>query len=186
VSWGCIFCGASFMWVLNRKRSSKRLAIILLALGFAGSLLPKRVEACYQIEPPSVQLRARKIAGTVTLNGKPIDHAVLSLHKFLGDYSIEVGHADPHVMGEAITANDGSFAFGEVPSGKYVVIMARPSYELTNIEVVKPTSVGSDTVAIEYFADFCASATAISTDGRRLTYRSVPTIFGMSGSAKEK
>jgi len=45
----------------------------------------------------------------VTLNGKPIAGAVLSLHKFLGRYSIEIAHSDPHPVARTIVAKDGSF-----------------------------------------------------------------------------
>jgi hypothetical protein len=118
----------------------------------------------------------------VTLNGKPIVGAVLSLHKFLGSYAIALGHAEAHPLVKTIAAKDGSFSFGEVPAGKYVIVMAWPSNEFTEIEVVRPKSSESDKISISFFADFCQSASAISATGERLT-RSAPPIFGISGSA---
>ncbi|MFI5113608.1 MAG: hypothetical protein ACHP7J_00585 [Terriglobales bacterium] len=106
------------------------------------------------------------------------------MHKFLGAYSIELGHADPAVLGEVVAAKDGSFRFGKVPSGKYVVFMGWPSGMSIDVELVKPKSGESDTVAIENFADSCTSATVISADGRRMTNQSVQTILGMAGSSQ--
>ena len=167
------------MWIINCMPSAKRLMTALLTLAFASLLQLERVEACFQAYFPSVQLRAQTIAGTVTLHGKPIDGAVLSLHKFLGAYSIELSHADTNVLGRAITAKDGHFKFGEVPNGKYVVFVRGASI---NVELVKSKSGESDTVAIENFADSCVSATAISADGRKLTHGLPSAILGMGGS----
>jgi len=122
----------------------------------------------------------------VTLNGKPIDGAVVSLHKFLGPYSVEIGHADAHVLSETITTENGSFSLGEVPTGKYVIVIAKPSNEFTNVQLVLPKKGESDTVAIEYFADFCASATTISATGERLTPRSSPTILGIGSAGTQR
>src|SRR5713226_2336450 len=152
-----------------------RLTIILLLLTFTGSPFLEKAEACYQ-GFFLVQLKALTIAGTVSRHNKPLDGAVVRLHKFLGAYSIEIGHADPHVLSEAVAAKDGSFKFGEVPNGKYVLFVAGASMD---VELSKPKSGENDIVAIENFADSCVSATVISADGRRLTNRSVPTIFGM-------
>lgn len=149
---------------------------IFLSLACVAFLFVRRVEDCHQINSHAVQLRAGAIAGTVTLNGKPLDGAVLHLHKLLRAYSIEIGHADAHVLGETTTARDGSFSFGEVPSGKYVVFMLRPAGEFTDVELVKPKHGESDTIAIEYSADWCGSATAISANGERRRPRSMPTI----------
>jgi hypothetical protein len=162
-------------------KSAKRGICLFLSLTAVAFLFIRRVEACYQIYSPSVQLRAGTITGTITLNGKPIEGALLNLHKSLGAYSIELGHADARVLGEATTAKDGSFSFGEVPRGQYVVFMSRPSFEIMDIELVKPKKGESDTVAIEYFADWCGSATAISINGERLSPRSTPPILGRIG-----
>ena len=121
----------------------------------------------------------------MTLHGKPLDGAVLSLHKFLGVYSIAPGHADPHVLGESVAAKDGKFKFGEVPDGKYVVFVGAPSGASMDVEVVRPKSGENDTLAIENFADSCLSATVISADGHRVTNRSVSTMFGMGSFNKE-
>jgi len=161
-----------------------RLLVIFVLLTFAGSQLLEKVEACFQ-DSPSVHLRARTIAGTVTLRGKPLDGAVFRLHKFLSPYSIEPAHADPHVLGEAMSAKDGTFNFGEVPSGKYVVFVGSPSLESIVVEVVKPRSGESDTIAIDNFADSCISAAVISADGRKVTQRSGSTIVGMGSYRKE-
>ncbi len=149
-----------------------RLPIIVVMLIFASSLLLERVEACYQYSP-AIQLRATTIAGIVTLNGKPIHGAVFRLHKLLGPYSIEPAHADPHVLGEGVSEKDGTFNFGEVPSGKYVVFVGQPSGMSIEVELVRPKSGESDTVAINNFADSCISATVFSTDGRKIPQRQV-------------
>jgi hypothetical protein len=93
----------------------------------------------------------------MTQHGKPLDGTVLRLHKVLGAYSVEVGHADPHVLGEAVVAKDGSFRFGAVPSGKYVVSLGAPSGASIEVELVKPKSGASDTITIDGFADSCIS-----------------------------
>jgi hypothetical protein len=141
----------------------------------------QKAAGCYQMDSPSVSIRSRSVAGTVTLNGKPIAGAILSLHKFLGSYAIELGHADPHPLRKAIAGKDGRFDFGEVPAGKYVIFMASPSNELTDVEVVRPRSGENDTVAIDFFADFCQTATVISASGERLKH-STPPIAGISGA----
>jgi len=161
-----------------------RLATIILLVMLASSLLLEEVKACYQ-DAPSVQLRARTIMGTVTLHGKPFDGAVLRLHKFRGAYAIEIGHAESHVLSEVVTAKDGTFKFGEVPDGKYVVFVGWPSGASMEVELIKPKSGESDTVAIENLADSCIRATVISADGRRLTDHSVLTIFGRGNYNKE-
>jgi hypothetical protein len=137
------------------------LAVIVLFAGGQGY-------ACFQSTVPSVQLRSRVLAGTVSLNGKPIDGALLSLHKFLGPYSVEPGHLDAHVLGEAKTEPDGKFSFGEIGVGKYVIVMSKPSNELTDVELVAPKGDDRDTVAMEFFADFCQTAAAVSAKGIRL------------------
>jgi len=162
-------------------KSAKRPILLFLTLMCVSILSIRPVEACLQIEAPSVQLRAGTIAGNITLNGKPIEGAVLNVHKSLGAYSVELGHADPHALGKATTARDGSFSFGELPSGTYVVFMLRPSAEIMDVELVKPKKGERDTVAIEYFADWCGSATAVSANGARVKPRSTPTILGRSG-----
>jgi hypothetical protein len=143
--------------------------------------LIRRAEACWQPIVPSVSVRSRSVAGTVTLNGKPISGAVLGLYKFLGSYAIELGHAEAHPLVKTTTGKDGSFSFREVPAGKYVIGMTSPSNELTEVEVVRPKSGESDKISINFFADFCQIASAISTTGERLTY-STPPIFGASVS----
>jgi hypothetical protein len=104
-------------------------AIAVYVLGVFA--LIRRAEACWQRDVPSVSVRSRSVAGTVTLNGKPIARAVLGLHKFLGSYAIELGHAETHPLVKTIAAKDGSFNFGEFPTGKYVIVMASPSNEFT-------------------------------------------------------
>jgi hypothetical protein len=160
---------------------SAKCAVLLFVTFMCVSILSiRRVEACFQTEAPSVQLRAGTIAGNMSLNGKPIEGAVLNVHKFLGAYSVQLGHADPHVLGKATTARDGSFSFGELPSGTYVVFMLRPSAEIMYVELVKPKKGERDTVAMAYFADWCGSATAVSANGDRVKPRSTPTILGRS------
>jgi len=134
--------------------------------------LIRQVEACYQLAP-SVSIRSRSVAGTVSVDGKPIA-AVLSLHKFLGPYAIEIGQADPHPLRKTITGKDGRFDFGEVPAGKYVIFMASPSSELTDVEVVRPKSGENDTIAINFFADLCQSASVISASGEKLKHSTPP------------
>jgi hypothetical protein len=141
----------------------------------------RAAEACWQSHAPSIRIRSRSVAGTVTLNGKPIGDAVLSLHKFLGAYSIEPQHADLHSLANTISAKDGTFSFGEVPPGKYVVLMASPSSESTEVLVVRPKPGEDDTISIRFFADFCQSASAIAASGESLT-RFTPPIARVSGS----
>jgi hypothetical protein len=157
-----------------------RAVLLFLTLMCVSILSIRQVEACFQIEAPSVQLRAGTIAGNITLNGKPIEGAVLNVHKFLGAYSVQLGHADPHILGKATTARDGSFSFGELPSGIYVVFMLRPSAEIMDVELVKPKKGERDTVSLAYFADWCGSATAVSAAGNRVKPRSTPAILGRS------
>ena len=158
------------------------LTTIALCSILAALILGGRVQACWQPEVPSVSLRSRRVAGKVSLNGKPIAGAVLSLNKFLGPYAIEIGHADPHPLRKTIAGEDGRFDFGEVPTGKYVIFMTSPSGELTNVEVVRPRSDDNDTIDISFFADFCQTASVISASGERLK-RSTPPIFGISGTS---
>ncbi len=151
-----------------------RLTIVfLVGLTFITSLCLRRVEACWQ-SSPSVKLRARTIAGTVTVNSKPNGGAVLRLHRFLGRYAIESGNADPHVLAEAATENNGAFSFGDLPSGSYVIFMASPSGMTIEVELVKPKAGESDTVAVDNFADGYISTTAFSADGRRISKSANP------------
>jgi hypothetical protein len=159
-------------------RSVVVMAVFSVLVVFA---LTQNVEACVQIDPPSVSIRSRSVAGTVTLNGKPIAGAVLSLHKFLGPYAVELAHADSLPLGTATAAKDGSFNFGEVPTGKYVMFMAWPSSEVTAIEVVRPKTGENDTVSVSFFGSFCQSAAAISATGKRLSH-STPPVWGASGN----
>src|ERR1700722_9797200 len=103
--------------------AARRTIIVLVGLTFLTSLCLRRVEACWQSSSPSVKLRARTIAGTVTVNNKPNGGAVLRLHRFLGPYSVEIGHADSHVLAEAVSEKDGTFNFGDVPIGRYVIFV---------------------------------------------------------------
>jgi hypothetical protein len=161
------------------KPFAKGTTLLFLSLTFLAFLFVRRVEACYQIAVPSVRIRSRSLAGTVSLNGNPIGGAMLSLHRFLGPYSVEADHAESHAVSKSIAAKNGKFSFGEVPTGKYVIIMHSPSSESTAVELVRPKADESDTIAIEFFADFCQRAAAISAQGERLS-PSTPTIFGRS------
>jgi hypothetical protein len=159
----------------------RALTIVTLGPILAALILGGQVQACWQPDVPSVSLRSRWVAGKVSLNGKPIAGAVLSLNNFLG-YAIEIGHANPHPLRKTIASEDGRFDFGEVPTGKYVISMASPSGELTNVEVVRPRSDDNDTIDISFFADFCQSASVLSASGARLK-RSTPPIAGISGTS---
>jgi len=57
--------------------------------------------------------------------------------------------------------------------------MHSPSGESTNVQLVHPKADESDTIVIEFFADFCQKAAAISAQGERLN-SSTPTICGRS------
>ena len=140
-----------------------RLKLILLSSLFAlaSTVAVQNVEACYQ-ESPSVRLRARMITGTITLQGKPVDGAVLRLHKFIGVYSTAAGHADTHVLAEVIAAKDGSFNFGELAQGKYVLFVGEPSGATVEIELIRPNNGGSDTLKVDTFGDSCISAASIA------------------------
>jgi hypothetical protein len=155
-------------------RSAIVIAVCSALWSFA---LVRQAEACWQ-EAPSVSIRSRSVTGTVSRNGKPMEGAVLTLHKFLGSYSVEPGHGDPHRLGRAITGKDGSFNFGGVPPGRYVIFMASPSGEFTEVEVVRPRSSDeNDRVSIDFFADGCQSATAISASGRAGAPPLAPTVI---------
>jgi hypothetical protein len=106
----------------------------------------------------------RTISGTVTRDGKRIDGAVLTLHKFPGAYSIRPSHAAPEVLGETTTRN-GEFRFAEVPSGQYVVIVRGGAIE---VDLVKPKRGEIDTIAIEDSSYSCVWATIVSADGGKL------------------
>ena len=149
------------------RLSGRRLSLLLLGFAFWGSVFLPRVWACYQLAP-SIHLRATKIKGTITSNGKPVGGTVLRLHKSVGLYSIEPAHADPHVFGEAVSGEDGAFRFGEVPRGKYVLFVGPPSGMSIDIEVIKPKNSEGDNVVIDNFADGCISATVFSADGQKV------------------
>src|SRR5438876_9790703 len=119
------------------KPFAKGATLLFLSLTFVAFSFVRRVEACYQINVPSARIRARSVAGTVSLNGNPIGGAVLSLHKFLGRYSVEADHAES-AINNAITAKNGKFKCGEVPSGKYVINKKSPSRETTNVQLAHP------------------------------------------------
>ncbi len=157
------------MWIMKSMYSPGRLTTTLLVGVLVSLLQLERTEAQVHVAfppySPSVQLRARTIAGTVTLNGEPLDGTAVSLHRFLGAYSIELSHADAHVLGKATTAKDGRFSFGELSSGKYVVFVRGASVE---VKLIKPKSGENDTIAIENFADSCVRGTVVSADGRIL------------------
>jgi hypothetical protein len=151
----------------------KTLTIAIVVMIIALSSV-KRIQACYQPESPFVRLRSRFLRGTVTLNGKPIANAALSLHKL--DYGA-IGDADPHVLSRTSTTNSGKFSFGEIPNGKYVIVMHSPSNEYTEAELIKAEPSEDDTIAIEFFGYFCQRAAALTAEGKRLS-QSTPTIFG--------
>jgi hypothetical protein len=157
--------------------------IITLGSILAVLILGGRVQACWQPDVPSVSLRSRRVAGKISLNGKPIAGSVVSLNKFLGPHAIEIGHADPHPLRKTIAGDDGRVDFGEVPIGKYVIFMASPSGELINVEVVRPRSDDNDTIDLSFFADFCQTASVLSASGERLK-RSTPPIAGISGTSR--
>jgi hypothetical protein len=152
-------------------KAARRTIVFLVGFSFLASLCLRRVEACYQPSPPSVKLRARTIAGTVTVNSKPSGGAVLRLHRFQGPYAIERGNADPHVLAEAVSEKNGTFNFVDVPSGRYVIFVGPPSDMTIEVELVKPKAGESDTVAIDNFADGCIGTAVFSANGRRLTNR---------------
>lgn len=150
--------------------AARRTIVFLVGLTFLTSLCFRPVEACWQ-SSPSVKLRARTIAGTVTVNSKPNGGAVFGLHRFLGPYAIGPGHADPHALAGAVSEKNGSFNFGDVPSGRYVIFVGPPSGMTIEVELVKPKTGENDTVAIDNFADGCISTAVFSSDGQRLTNR---------------
>ena len=143
---------------------------MLLSFAFLGSIFLPTVWACYQVAP-LIHLRATKVKGKVTLNGKPVSGTVLRLHKSAGPYSIELAHADPHVLGEAVSGEDGAFSFAEVPRGDYVLFVGPPSGMSIDIEVIKPRSGEADSVVIDNFADGCISATVFSANGSKAPQR---------------
>jgi hypothetical protein len=169
---------SQFMRIIDCMLFARWLMTALLAVVSAGSLQAQRVDEYfhvdYQADSFPVQLRAQTIAGTVTQGGKPIDGTMLSLHKFLGAYSSEPSHADAHVLGKTITAKDGRFRFGKVPSGMYVVFVRGGSID---IALVKPKKSESDIVAIENFADSCVSVTVLSEDAKERTYGSTSPCY---------
>jgi Protein of unknown function (DUF2012) len=167
--------------LVGRCAAMRSVALLAACSALATFVAIQKAAACFQMDSPSVSIRSTSVTGTVTLNGKPIAGAVLSLHKFLGPYSIEMAHADTHPIAKTVGGKDGSFSFGEVPMGKYMIAMASPSYEFTKVELVRPKSSKRDTVSIQFFADYCQSATAVSSTGERLRHSS-PPIAGMSGS----
>ena len=145
--------------------SVQRTIAFLLSLTLLAFLCLQRVEACWQ-SSPSARLRARTIAGTVTANGKPSGGVLLRLHGFLGPYAFARGNADPHVLAVAVSEKNGTFNFGEVSSGEYVVFVGPPSDVPIEVQLVKPKIGENDTIAIDNFGDDCIS-TAVSSAGRR-------------------
>ena len=95
---------------------------------------------------------------------------MLRLHRFLPHYAFEGGNADPHVLAEAVSEKNGSFNFGEVSSGEYVVFVG-PSDAPIEVQLVKLQIGENDTVAIDNFGDGCISTSVSSAGGRRLTNR---------------
>jgi len=146
--------------------SAMRLITVFLTV--ASFLQPTRtvaqIDANLGSSSSPVRLRARAIIGIVTRDGKRIDGAVLTLHRFLGTYSIRPFHADPEDLGET-TAKNGQFLFNEVPSGKYVVIVRGGSIE---VDLVKPQRGENDTIEIEDSSYSCVWATVVSAEGRKL------------------
>jgi hypothetical protein len=143
---------------------------MLLLIWMIGALWLRKVEACFQ-HFLSVQLRARTITGRVSRDGKPSGGALLRLHKSLGAYSVQLSHADRPVLSEVVSAPDGTFHFGEVPSGKYVVLLGPPSGTSMDVELFKPKSADNESIAIENFADGCVTATVVAADGTKIRQR---------------
>jgi hypothetical protein len=148
-----------------------RITIQVLLVAFTVLFFGPRGEACYQTSIPYVQLRSRVLAGTITLDGKPIGGAVLKLRL--------AGKADPRLqvyffgdqLRDSTTDNYGFFSFGSVPYGKYLILMAHPSNESTEVELVAPKKDEADKIAIEFYADLCQRASAISADGLKPRHR---------------
>ena len=96
--------------------SIRRTIVFLLSLTLLAFWYVQRVEACWQ-SSPSVRLRARTIAGTITANGKPSGGVALRLHGFLGPYSFERRNTDPHVLAVAVSEKNGTFNLGKCRAG---------------------------------------------------------------------
>ena len=150
------------------------LAITVFSLAVMSSFASRKVRACFQ-DSPSIQLRATAIAGRVTVDGKPLSGALFRLHKSLGPYAIQLRHADPHVLTEAVSAEDGSFSFGELTRGQCIISMGPPSGMSIGIELVNPKNSENDKVVINNFADGCMSATVVSADGEKIPQKSGST-----------
>lgn len=153
----------------------------LIALSFAVLVFAQRGDACVQLDVPYVKLRAAALNGTVTLNTKPIEGALLSLHRYIRPYSPEIGHFEAHSLRTVKTDENGRFTFGAVLPGKYVILMSKPSAEATDVELLPAKAGSGEKIAIEFFADFCQRAFVISAEGRPVDTPSSSRTIGMHG-----
>jgi hypothetical protein len=135
-----------------------KLAICVLS---AVVLLSGRGESCFQGAAPQLLLRSRNIAGVVTVNGKPWVGAHVWLRESAGAYAPRIVFG--RKLGAATTDNNGVFSFANVRPGRYTILTEA---ELTDVQLTAPGEGQDEQMQIEFYADFCQRASAISADGR--------------------
>ena len=119
--------------------------------------------ACFQVDNSVYVLQSRYIAGKVTLDGKPIAGAKLSLREVIPSTTKFVVDPARTAIATATSDKQGAFAFGKIPSGKYLLVMTSPSYETTRIELKDSNEGVYQKVALVFTKDFCKTVT-IYTD----------------------
>jgi hypothetical protein len=119
------------------------------------------VEACYQRSGiPRVRLRAHVISGSATSNGRPIGIENIRLSK-TSERPLLIGNMDITgillaKLDEVSADHDGHFRFGEVPQGKYIVVIDE---HRIYVELTVPSSENS-TLSIEFYGSVCFTASA--------------------------
>lgn len=150
------------------RRVARKYRVLTLVVSFTLvviTFVEQRVHACYQVSP-SIRVRARRLSGVITLNGKPMPGS-LRLYKLVASVTGPAG-PDAHALAEAETSKDGTFTFGEFPSGKYVLFPRGPSGMSINVELLSPKNSEGDTIVVDNYADGCISAAVLSARGQRV------------------
>ena len=129
---------------------------ILVLLTAAGSF------ACFQGKPEIVRIKSHAISRTVTSNGLPVENALLSLRTNPSYPSMSL-QRDVKVLQETTAGKDGSFDFGDLPPGKYIIRVSGPGISGGQpIELVAPGKDKNDSIAILFFGLGCEGVKVVT------------------------
>jgi hypothetical protein len=120
--------------------------------------------ACVQLYLGPTWIKGSRLTGRVTYQGKPLPRSRLELHRAINFTKEEVQRNgvgyEPPVLKTTVTDIQGRFSFGQMPPGKYWIVMKSPSHESFGVGLVSPGQKGEEQLRIEAWADWCTKTTA--------------------------